>query len=78
MFGDENDEFIDKENIPPNTPTPGKKPISKGKNTKKAKSVSPKGGIKRTQPKESGQSKAKKPKKVHVYSKFFQMVFMRC
>ena len=48
MFGDENDEFIDKENMPPNTPTPGKRPISKGKNTKKAKSVSPKGGIKRT------------------------------
>ena len=29
MFGDENDEFIDKENMPPNTPTPGKRPISK-------------------------------------------------
>ena len=62
MFGDENE--IDMDNMPPNTPMPGKKPPE----NKKTKSVppKPKGETKRKS-KDSDQSKAKKPKK--VYSK---------
>ena len=68
MFGDENDDNIDKENIAPNTQTPAK-PTSKGKNNKK-KSVLPKpnGETKRKKSKDSEHQKSKKTKK--VYSKF--------
>lgn len=70
MFGDET-AVIDKENMAPNTPTPGKKPTtSKGKKKTKSVSPKPKGGRKRKS-KDSEQSKAKKLKK--VYFKFFQI-----
>ena len=65
MFGDQNEICVDKENIPPNTPMPGK-PCSK--KNKKTKPLSPKSkGPTKRKSKDSEQSKAKKTKK--VYSK---------
>ena len=59
MFGDENT-VIDKENMAPNTPMPGKKPAtSKGKKKTKSVSPKPKGGTKRKS-KDSEQPKTKK------------------